>query len=65
MGGSGEQKPPSGGNISEMAPVLKPRYPHRTDRYGMKFARGFRTAWGVPPGRRPLTRGAKRARRGS
>lgn len=36
-----------------------PRYPKRTDKYGMKFQKGFRTAWKVE-GPRPLVRSTKR-----
>lgn len=50
-------------NISESASVLKTRYPERTDKFGLKFARGHRTALQLR-GVRPVTRTAKRPMRG-
>ena len=47
-------------NISEIAPTLKVRYADRTDRYGMKFRKGFRQGFMVT-GQRPRTRAIKRA----
>jgi hypothetical protein len=47
---------------SELGPLLKTRYPNRTDTYSMKFGKGHRTYLMVT-GRRPITRTAKRALR--
>jgi len=46
---------PAAGTLSG----LGPRYPERTDAYGVKFSKGHRTAWMVS-GKRPVTRVQKR-----
>lgn len=47
---------------SELGPLLKTRYPTRTDKFSMKFGRGHRT-YAMVGGTRPITRSMKRAKR--
>lgn len=55
-------KPPQLDMISELGPVLKPRYPRRKmDPFGIKFQKGHRVATQLS-GQRPLKRAAKRPR---
>ena len=56
-------QPPIRDNISEMSPLLKPRYKKRIDPFGMKALKGFRHHTGVA-GTRPIYRTPKRAVRG-
>ncbi len=53
-------RPPIQDNISEMSPLLKARYRHRIDPFGIKAGKGFRHQSGVA-GPRPIYRTAKRA----
>jgi len=54
--------PPVLDNVSELATVLKPRYPRsKLDPMGRKFAKGFRTAT-MLSGPRPLERRPRRPR---
>jgi hypothetical protein len=57
-----QRMPVSTQEHSELGPVLKIRYPSRTDTYSMKYGRGHRT-YAMVGGKRPITRSVKRATR--
>jgi len=59
---AGQKVPQVEQQESALGPLLKTRYPNRTDQYSLKFGKGHRTFLMVQ-GRRPLTRTAKRALR--